>query len=61
MLLENWFAGLSALVSFAPLYYLRVPREESMMREFFGDEYREYMTRTGRIFPPLVAAKDRGE
>ena len=29
----------------------RVPREEQMMLEKFGDEYREYMKRTGRFFP----------
>jgi len=29
----------------------RVPREEQMMLERFGDEYREYMKRTGRFFP----------
>ncbi len=31
----------------------RIPREEQMMLEAFGDEYREYMRRTGRYFPHL--------
>jgi len=30
-----------------------VPREEQMMVEEFGDEYRSYMSQTGRIFPRL--------
>jgi protein-S-isoprenylcysteine O-methyltransferase Ste14 len=59
MLLENWLAGGSALVTFAPLYFVRAPREESMMCEFFGDEYRVYMRRTGRIFPRVVSDKDQ--
>ena len=29
----------------------RVPREEEMMIEHFGDEYREYIGRTGRFLP----------
>ena len=53
LLLQNWIAGLSGLVSFALLYFLRVPREEQMMLEQFGDEYRAYMQRTGRVIPRL--------
>jgi protein-S-isoprenylcysteine O-methyltransferase Ste14 len=30
---------------------LRMPREEEMMVASFGDEYRAYMERTGRLFP----------
>lgn len=53
MLLQNWIAGLSLLVAFWPLYSYRVLREEYMMCDRFGDEYRDYMGRTGRIFPRL--------
>ena len=53
LLLQNWIAGLSGLVSFAPLYVSRVPREEQMMLDQFGEEYRAYMSRTGRIIPRL--------
>ena len=42
------YAGLAAI---APLYFLRVPREEAMLLEQFGDEYRQYMARTGRLLP----------
>ncbi len=34
---------------------LRVPKEENMMIEKFGDEYRNYMKKTGRFFPKLQA------
>ena len=46
----NWvFAALAAMVM--AVFFTRVPREEHMMIEQFGDEYREYMTRTGKFWP----------
>jgi protein-S-isoprenylcysteine O-methyltransferase Ste14 len=53
LLLTNWIAGLAALVLFVPLYFTRVPREEQLMLDHYGDEYRAYMGRTGRVLPPL--------
>jgi protein-S-isoprenylcysteine O-methyltransferase Ste14 len=46
----NWipfaFAALSALN-----FVLRIRGEEKMMLQEFGDEYRQYMKRTGRLLP----------
>jgi protein-S-isoprenylcysteine O-methyltransferase Ste14 len=53
LLLHNWVAGLAGLALFTPLYVVRVPREEQMMLDRFGEEYRAYMDRTGRVFPRL--------
>jgi len=53
LLLHNWIAGLAGLVAFLPLYLVRVPREERMMLDHFGDEYRAYCALTGRILPRL--------
>lgn len=53
LLLQNWIAGLAGLASFLPLYLVRVPREERMMLEHFGDDYQAYMEQTGRIMPWL--------
>jgi protein-S-isoprenylcysteine O-methyltransferase Ste14 len=53
LLLQNWVAGWAGLVVFTPLYVLRVPREERMMLDRFGEEYRAYMGRTGRVVPSL--------
>jgi protein-S-isoprenylcysteine O-methyltransferase Ste14 len=58
LLLENWLAGWSAVVTFAPLYFLRTPREERMMSEVFGGEYDDYMARTGRLFPRIGVKPD---
>jgi protein-S-isoprenylcysteine O-methyltransferase Ste14 len=58
MLLENWLAGWSGFVAFALMYFVRTPREEHMMCEFFGQEYGDYMRQTGRLFPRLHLKND---
>jgi protein-S-isoprenylcysteine O-methyltransferase Ste14 len=59
LLLENWLAGWYAGVAFAIMYFVRTPREERMMCEAFGDEYRDYMRQTGRLFPRMGAGRDQ--
>lgn len=51
--LENWLAGWSVLPAFGLMYFLRLPREEAMMCEEFGETYQNYMRRTGRLVPRL--------
>ena len=51
LLLPNWVAGLSGLIGFGTLYFLRVGHEERLMIEAFGDTYRAYMERTARLIP----------
>jgi protein-S-isoprenylcysteine O-methyltransferase Ste14 len=53
LMLANWIAGPACLVLFLPVYLVRVPREERMMLDHFGDEYRAYMGRTGGVIPRL--------
>ncbi|MHB1417180.1 MAG: protein-S-isoprenylcysteine O-methyltransferase [Chloroflexota bacterium] len=53
LLLPNWIAGLGGLLSFLLFYLIRVPQEERMMLDHFGDAYRAYCQRTGRIMPRL--------
>jgi protein-S-isoprenylcysteine O-methyltransferase Ste14 len=51
LLLNNWIAGPAFLVAFLPMYLRRVPREEQMLLDCFGEEYRAYAARTGRVIP----------
>jgi protein-S-isoprenylcysteine O-methyltransferase Ste14 len=53
LLLANWVAGLAGLFGFAILFILRVNKEERMMTETFGLEYRAYVERTKRLIPYL--------
>jgi len=53
LLLPNWVAGCSGLLGFGTLYFLRVGPEEQMMLARFGEQYRLYIARTGRLLPPL--------
>jgi protein-S-isoprenylcysteine O-methyltransferase Ste14 len=51
LLLSNWLAGLSGLLGVGLLFAFRVIREERMMLDSFGDEYRAYMAGTKRLIP----------
>lgn len=53
LLLPNWIAGPAGLVGFGILFFGRLRREEQMMLNSFGDEYRVYMEKTYRIIPGI--------
>ena len=50
LLTANWIFVGACVLAFAGLLW-RIPKEEQMMIEAFGDEYKAYMQRTGRFFP----------
>jgi protein-S-isoprenylcysteine O-methyltransferase Ste14 len=54
LLLPNWVGGGAGLLGAAVLYGFRIRREETMMVENFGDEYRLYMRQTKRLVPWIV-------
>lgn len=58
LLLHNWICGISYLVSFLPMYLFRVPQEEQMMLDTFGEQYQQYITRTGRVLPKFSPQSD---
>jgi protein-S-isoprenylcysteine O-methyltransferase Ste14 len=51
LMLHNWIAGFSLLVVTVPQYLSRVNSEEQMLLEQFGEQYKNYMQKTGRIIP----------
>ena len=51
LILENWLAGWSVVGACGLMYVLRTPREEQMMRDYFGREYEQYTAKTGRLIP----------
>ena len=51
MMLHNWIAGYSFIITMLPFYLYRSRREEEMLIEEFGDEYRDYKQKTGALFP----------
>jgi protein-S-isoprenylcysteine O-methyltransferase Ste14 len=52
MVAANWFMWLASLVVLVMLL-IRLPKEEEKLMERFGDEYRAYMDRTGRLLPRI--------
>lgn len=55
LMLHNWIAGFAYLIVIIPRTLVRIQKEEKIMIEKFGDEYRSYMEITGGIFPRLDA------
>ena len=51
LLSANWLVALIYLAPLTVMYAARVALEEKMMSERFGESYRQYMERTGRLWP----------
>jgi protein-S-isoprenylcysteine O-methyltransferase Ste14 len=51
LLVQHWIFGFSGLPTFALLFFHRLRREEGMMINAFGDQYRDYMRRVGGVIP----------
>ena len=52
VLTANWLIGVSS-VAVLTMLAIRTPKEEQRLIERFGQEYRDYMAKTGRFFPRL--------
>ena len=51
VLVPNGIAGPSMIVSWVLIHLVRVPREEAMMEDYYGDAWREYVGRSNRYWP----------
>ncbi|MCE9619174.1 MAG: isoprenylcysteine carboxylmethyltransferase family protein [Planctomycetes bacterium] len=51
LVLPNWIAGPSYLVTFGILFAFRLREEERMMLDEFGEPYAAYMAKTKRLVP----------
>ena len=52
LMADSWFIALLGVLAFIAMA-VRTPKEEANLIEKFGDEYREYMKRTGRFLPKI--------
>jgi protein-S-isoprenylcysteine O-methyltransferase Ste14 len=52
VLTANWLIGVSSVLVLVLLAF-RTPKEERMLIERFGDDYRRYMAKTGRFVPRI--------
>jgi len=50
----NWLIGFAWIGMTVLEVVSRISFEEDLMLEFFGDQYREYMKKTGRLFPRFI-------
>ena len=51
---SNWLIGLCWIGMTVLEALSRIKFEETLMLEYFGEEYRQYMKRTGRLLPRLL-------
>lgn len=53
----GWPIGLFSLLVLGMLA-VRTPKEEQMLIDRFGQQYRDYMAKTGRFFPLISVSRE---
>lgn len=53
LMTANWFIGLGGLLMVLAVIIVRTPKEEAMLLEAFGEEYRTYMEQTPPYLPGM--------
>jgi protein-S-isoprenylcysteine O-methyltransferase Ste14 len=56
LMAASWFILLFGLVTLASMRFVVIPLEERELLMKFGDAYRAYMQRTGRLLPRVLGA-----
>jgi protein-S-isoprenylcysteine O-methyltransferase Ste14 len=54
LLTANWFIGLCGIAIILSVIVIRVPEEEKLLIEQFGEEYGTYRRQTGSLFPKFT-------
>jgi protein-S-isoprenylcysteine O-methyltransferase Ste14 len=49
----NWVLAFIPFACFCVVVCIRMPMEERILMDLFGEKYAAYMQRTGRLWPPL--------
>jgi protein-S-isoprenylcysteine O-methyltransferase Ste14 len=58
LLSSNWFIGVVGVLLIASITVVRIPAEEALLSQRFGERYREYRQRTPALLPlPRSAAR----
>ena len=57
LIFNSWIILPLPALMFA-IYAIIVRKEEAMMTEVFGEEYKRYAANTGRLFPRILPAKE---
>jgi protein-S-isoprenylcysteine O-methyltransferase Ste14 len=50
---SNWLIGVCMIGMTSLEIFSRIRYEEALMTEYFGEQYRAYMEKTGRLLPRL--------
>jgi protein-S-isoprenylcysteine O-methyltransferase Ste14 len=50
LITSNWFLGLFSILVFSIFYFCRIKKEECQLIDYFGEEYKNYIKKTGRLF-----------
>lgn len=50
-MIQNWIAGPASLILVTPYIIFQIRREERLLVNYFGDDYREYIASTGQLLP----------
>jgi protein-S-isoprenylcysteine O-methyltransferase Ste14 len=51
LLIHNWMCGFLGFALIVAIMALRIPREEKLLLDQYGEEYRSYMQRSGALLP----------